>query len=76
MIFIAERLFLVVNRGLPCVNRDGDGVSPSLKRPMRGGKAGDRDAERRAGNVIEADLVAELNGNGVAAVQKTLAENA
>ena len=33
-----------------------------------GGEACDRNAEGRAGYVVEADLVAELNGNGVAAV--------
>ena len=32
------------------------------------GEAGDGNAEGRAGYVVEADLVAELNGNGVTAV--------
>ena len=31
-----------------------------LYRGLGGGEAGDRDAERRAGDVVESDLVAEL----------------
>ena len=39
-----------------------------LDRCLRGGEAGDGNAERGAGDVVEADLVAELDGGGVAAV--------
>ncbi len=39
-----------------------------LNSSLCSGKACDRNAEGRAGNVVQADLVAELNGNRVAAV--------
>ena len=39
-----------------------------LKCSLSSGQSCDRHAERRAGNVVEADLVAELNGRGVTTV--------
>src|SRR6185437_14483204 len=40
----------------------------SADRGLRRGKAGDRHAIGRAGDVVEADLVAEGDGSGIAAV--------
>ena len=39
-----------------------------LDRSLRGGEAGDGDTERAAGDIVQADLVAELDGRGIAAV--------
>src|SRR4051794_13363855 len=38
------------------------------ERGLRGGEAGDRDAVGRAGDVVEADRMAEGDGGGIAAV--------
>src|ERR1051326_7156252 len=48
------------------------GVFPECR--LGGGEAGDRYAERRAGNVIEPDLVAEGDRGGIAAVLAANAE--
>ena len=39
-----------------------------LDRSLSGGEAGDGDTERAAGDIVQADLVAELDGRGIAAV--------
>src|ERR1051326_2831361 len=48
------------------------GVFPECR--LGGGEAGDRHAERRAGDVIEPDLVAEGDRGGIAAVLAADAE--
>ena len=45
-----------------------------LYRSLRGSEAGDGHAERAAGDIVQADLVAELDGHGVAAVLAADAE--
>ena len=45
-----------------------------LDRSLCGGEAGDGHAERAAGDIVQADLVAELDGHGVAAVLAADAE--
>ena len=45
-----------------------------LDSSLRGGEAGDGDTERAAGDIVQADLVAELDGRGIAAVLTADAE--
>ena len=47
---------------------DGTNAYFLFKGGLCGGQTGDRDAERRAGHVVQADVVAELDGRRVAAV--------
>ncbi len=54
----------------PCVFTE----SAVLDRSLCGSKAGDRNAERAAGHVVQTDFVAELDGAGVAAVLAADAE--
>jgi hypothetical protein len=42
--------------------------APFLEGGLRGGEAGDGDAEGRAAHVVQADAVAELHAVGIAAV--------
>ena len=58
---VRQRLFLLGAR------LGGGGLA---QRGLGGGEAGDADAVRRARDVVQAELVTELDGGGVAAVPR------